>query len=517
MDSSPARSPAAISAAIAAGLAVVAGVVFAGDFSEFCLDDAYIHLAYARSLWLGDGLSYNPSDWETGFSSPLWLAVLALLPTGDAPWIAVKLAGIALHAGTAVLAALSAMALASRPEARKPKKRGKAVRHDGLPVIVGSAIAGALVALDPLLVKGAISGMEVSLTAFCLALLVWALVTKRWRLAFAAALLAVWARPEALFFATALAASAALLCRRKAMLAPAIASGLAFIAWIVYCQTASGHPFPNTYYAKSDSSLANGLSYLVERIAPEAPWLIGVTGLLLAGTWLWRATGERRALGLALVLAWLATLVATAATRTLNPDIYFYNSRYFAIVGFVPPILVGAAVASMSRRTALWLIPVAAALAWQLPSMYTRTVEQERGIRQLHTEPALYANANLPKDATVIVEGAGTLRYFTPRTMTIVDIIGLNDRALVHETEQAYRYCDLVRRKPTHIAVPDPILPAMSQLFRGKRLESFTDKNYAQVVARPERNVWLFEVSGPNPQVVNLCRQLDAKRKATRR
>ena len=48
--------------------------------SDFCLDDAYIHLSYVKSLHLGEGLSYNPHDLETGMSSPLWVFVLALIP-----------------------------------------------------------------------------------------------------------------------------------------------------------------------------------------------------------------------------------------------------------------------------------------------------------------------------------------------------------------------------------------------------------------------------------------------------
>lgn len=47
----------------AAGLA--AALTFAGPMAEFCLDDAYIHLAYAKSLRLGDGYSYNPGDWSS--------------------------------------------------------------------------------------------------------------------------------------------------------------------------------------------------------------------------------------------------------------------------------------------------------------------------------------------------------------------------------------------------------------------------------------------------------------------
>ena len=62
-------------------LAIGYGLLGGGE-RDFCLDDAWIHLSYAKSLRLGEGLSYNPHDWETGCSSPLWVLVLAAWPSG---------------------------------------------------------------------------------------------------------------------------------------------------------------------------------------------------------------------------------------------------------------------------------------------------------------------------------------------------------------------------------------------------------------------------------------------------
>ena len=60
--------------------ALVIAYIAIKDAPDFCLDDAWIHLDYALSLRLNEGLSYNPNDFETGFSSPLWVLLLALLP-----------------------------------------------------------------------------------------------------------------------------------------------------------------------------------------------------------------------------------------------------------------------------------------------------------------------------------------------------------------------------------------------------------------------------------------------------
>src|SRR5262245_54891587 len=76
---------------------------------ELCLDDAYLHLAYARSLRLGEGLSYNPHDWELGATSPLWALILATLPALTVGWV--KALGVTLHALGAGVVALTAAEL----------------------------------------------------------------------------------------------------------------------------------------------------------------------------------------------------------------------------------------------------------------------------------------------------------------------------------------------------------------------------------------------------------------------
>src|SRR5688572_16556515 len=76
--SGPYESIAAIWCALVA--ACLSALMMSATGAEFMLDDAYIHLSYAKSIRLGDGLSYNPGDWETGFSSPLWVFVLSVWP-----------------------------------------------------------------------------------------------------------------------------------------------------------------------------------------------------------------------------------------------------------------------------------------------------------------------------------------------------------------------------------------------------------------------------------------------------
>ena len=166
----------------------LAGAMIIGT-RDFALDDAWIHLCYAKSLRLGDGLSYNPGDWETGFSSPLWVLVLSVWPIEGNPVAPVKLLGALLHAVTAWAAASLVLDVV----------RERATVERPLPLLSVTLLAGTLVATTPTLVHAATSGMEVPLCAAALLGTMRAALRGRVLAAGALGALSVWARPEALF------------------------------------------------------------------------------------------------------------------------------------------------------------------------------------------------------------------------------------------------------------------------------------------------------------------------------
>jgi hypothetical protein len=109
-------SPRAVGVAVPVIIGWLAGFVFAYGGTDFSLDDAWIHLSYARSLKLGEGLSYNPNDWETGFSSPIWVLALAVLPWFGKPLIAAKALAVFLHGLGAGFAATCTATLVERTQ-----------------------------------------------------------------------------------------------------------------------------------------------------------------------------------------------------------------------------------------------------------------------------------------------------------------------------------------------------------------------------------------------------------------
>lgn len=487
-----ARDGAALRASVLASflLGLVAALGFGAPLGVPCLDDAYIHLAYAASLGAGDGLAYNPGDHELGITSPLWVLLLALVPHGA--MIAVQILGALLHAVSAALGAALAAAIPSPPGA------------GGL--ALGAAVAGALVALHPLLLQGATSGMEVPLTVALLALATLAAVRERAPLAAVAGGLAVLARPEALVVMVAVAAIAWLATRKRAAAAPALGALVGQGVFSAYCELVAGWPLPNTFYVKAHGASAESLEYVVTRVLTQEAWLVGVGGAVVLGIGVWRAAKAREPWIPGLVLAWIVALVAVATSRHLPGHVLFYAQRYFAVVAFLPAVVVGAATGS-DRRFALAAATALVPLALQLPATRALVLAQEQDIRLLHLEPAAYVASELPADATVLVEGAGAMRFLAPRTMRIVDLAGLNDGVIAHADARA-RPCAWIARRPTHLAIPSELVSTVRTVFDGEVLRRFEDPAYSQVTPPSRRSVYVIRVTAVRPSALEACRAL---------
>ncbi len=498
---------------IALLLAIGYGLL-AGGVREFCLDDAWIHLAYAKSLRLGEGLSYNPNDWETGFSSPLWVVVLAAWPSDANPVVSVKLLGALLHAATAGLAATLALELA-RPRASEgdPSDANRMWRRSGpIPLASITGFAGLLTATSPTLLQGASSGMEVSLSAVLLLACVLACVREQWLLAAITAGLAELARPEFLAFIAVFATVLALGRRQPRALLAIVGAAIGLLAWVAYCQVVSGWPWPNTAYLKvGQPDLASASAYLQAQVLPDQPWLIGLGGVvLIAAALVADLAPDRDAVRrfdlLALVAAYVLALLATALSRPLDPAVLIYQSRYFAIFAAVPLVVVALGLARLHRVLALVvLLPIVLVTGIALPHALELQRAQERGVALLHGGPARFVRRELASDAVIAVEGAGALRYHTPRSMTIVDIVGLNFAELAHAPTDADKACVLVHRQPGWFVLPDHIAAALAKVFVLRPVEAFVDPHWAQITEPREVRVWLLAVEGVQPKWQARC------------
>lgn len=477
--------------------------------TDFCLDDAYIHLSYVKSLHLGDGLSYNPGDFETGASSPLWVWALAGLGSPTPPAWAVKLLGLCCHMATAVLAMTFAARLTTGPA-----RRG------------ASLYAGILVGTTPWLVQGAVSGMEVSLTA-----LLWLAVAAAagkiadgddrgapW-IALVLSTLAYLARPESLAFCGLLGLLTFRRRRTVAALAPGIGALIGATLWSTYLLAVSGYPLPNTFYVKAGGLHWESLGYLGTGLLP---WQPALTSLALPlALWLWRRgsrdtkDGDDWGSVLELGVLCLGTLVAVALTRKLATGTLFFHSRHLAPIMWAPPTMTAVAIARLHRRAwgRRWMRPLGAALALATgATLYLNNglmAEQESGVRRLHTDVARYVTNALPQEAVLAVEGAGALRYFTPRPMRIVDLIGLNTGPIAHGPRSAAaRLCYAATRGTTHVAYLGHWHAALNAFLEMRRLRVFEARRYAQTLPRQAYAVVVAEIKGHREAFHLPCAQL---------
>ena len=295
-----ADSPLSRTAIIGATVAILAAVLCSalwGTYLErrdtaagFPLDDAWIHLQFARNVAEGQGFSFNPGESSSASSAPLWTLALAVpLGLGLPPLASAKLLGLALVGITALAAAALTRRLSGDQWA-------------GL-------LAGLAVAITPRMAWAGLSGMEVPLYAalVTLAMLSYVRALERpgaragtsWGLW---AGLAGWARPET-FVAAGILSIAWLLGGARDPGTRRLARGrwqplivLALVGWgfAAFNLVTGGRLLPNTFYAKTYGmgtvmSLAEGRRfdalldlgrYPINLLGDAIWWLASHDGLL---------------------------------------------------------------------------------------------------------------------------------------------------------------------------------------------------------------------------------------------
>ena len=402
------------------------------------LDDAWIHLVYARSLASLQGFAFNPGQLETGSTSPLWAVLLV-----PASWAArVFGIGVVLPAKvTGVVAGLAASVAAAR-----------AARSLGLGLAVQIS-AGLAIAVDPALAFAQVSGMEVMLASAIALFAVGELAADRPWPASIAAGLAPLARPELILLTLPVlsliewrmhqrGASTRL---RLAVLVPAL-------AWvggsIVYCLVVTGYPLPSTFYAKFGSRpeiLSHNLALVFGQVLPSWPWFVRGAGFVL---WAIGAAVilRRGPVGKLVAVFPVAYLLSVAGSRFMGEASPFFWQRY--LLPALPFILLCVAVAgeqvlvwAWRRRHQSWAparavvaaILVLGSLAG-LPTGWKKSADLYawncQNIEELNVAMAMWLRDNTADGEMIAVTDAGAARFFSDRP--IFDVIGLNNHRFLH-------------------------------------------------------------------------------------
>lgn len=250
----------------AAGLGCVALAVFASRHWGSLYDDAYIYFRYADNLAAGCGPRFNCDGARVeGFSSPLYLAMLALVRLGSA-----DLEAAAQWLGTASLAASIVLVALSAETIMRKQSRARA-----WPAVVLTVLA---LAVNDGFMQHALAGLETALAALACSGLLYSLMHGR-RYLRTWLVLVVLARSEGILFVCCFALlPEARSWRRVAPLA-AILVALAAARLALF-----GALLPNTYTAKSGWTLLHarfGVAYVVESFAQYPAVLLAPLALAL--------------------------------------------------------------------------------------------------------------------------------------------------------------------------------------------------------------------------------------------
>lgn len=429
-------------------------------WSDFPLDDSWIHMVYGRSVAHSGLPAYNDGEMEAGFTSPLWVIACAA-----AHWIAmITPLSVVISLKLIGILCASAMSVAAYELARAWSSR------EALAWFAGIACA-----VTPHLAFSQVSGMETALAA---AAALWTAVflhQRRYIATGVALAAAYWARPEMLLLAPLIGCGLAVdwwwnRLRIRAvdwakLFAPLALCGL---AWIAFCYSINGHPLPNTFYTKAKHIDYHDIAVVLLEFAWDEPlrlrgtpqvddpgtltgagWnnpfnFVGV-GLVLWLIGAWSLQNKLTAARLvAIVFPWVF-LIAIPLSRQMLPR----SGTFFSVARYALPampflfvvITVGLnrlwnwtseRAASRRRRVEIW--PRAVALGCvvlmllRVPGGLYRNAQlfawNCRNIDEMQVELGKWVAANIDSRETFLLNDAGALRYFGGRRA--IDMCGLN-------------------------------------------------------------------------------------------
>jgi len=396
---------------------------------NWMLDDAFIFFRYADNWVAGHGPVYNVGEKVEGYTSFLWLVLLACgRRLGIETVFLARTLGLVLGVACIALVALS---------------------HRWIPggSARGSRLAALLLGTCGVFTAWPMSGMEVPLYAFlvtaCFLVYVRAVATRtpgsgnapRARepllFGFAGALLAL-ARPEGTLLFVVLLADL-VLRRRTGAWRRDLAWSLAAFAAVVLPHLAwrlayYGYPLPNTFYAKVGGTwrqVANGIVYSLRFLVPAAPLGLPFAIAVASGRW------QRRYPALAVLPAFL---VLDAIAVVLVGGDLMPAFRFYAPV--LPLLCLGAGwslVALAGERR--WAVPAALlAAAYGVAGMFlvpdiARRIREDR-VAAVGMIVGQWLGANVQPDALLATNTAGSVPYYSG--LRTIDMLGLTDAHIAH-------------------------------------------------------------------------------------
>jgi hypothetical protein len=388
------------------------------EFRGSLIDDAYIVFRYADHLIAGHGPVFNVGERVEGFTSPLWLLLLA----------GARVCGLAYEDSVFLLGTAFAMATLAPTWAL-------ARRVAPEPAAIAAPL---LLAAHPGFAMWAVHGLETSLFVFVTASAVWAAV-RSWDdagsgwdvLAGALCGVAFWTRPEGALWALALAIVP--LVRKRARCVLTLLA--VFAAFAIPLEAARliyfGSLFPNTYYAKEGGGLGRlgfGISYAKTFVISHA--LVVAACVVGALPW-WRS--DRRdpfaPFACALGAAWTAYVV------WMGGDAFPGYRFWLPVLPLAAALLAGA----LSRRETLALgsgLVVVAITAVAARADVRIEHETGRDFTAKMIAAGRWLKDNVPPGTVIAVNYVGALPYYAG--LPTIDMLGLTDPAIARTPIQGH-------------------------------------------------------------------------------
>lgn len=411
-------------------------------FHDYINDDAYITFRYSYFLAAGEGPYFNPGEHVEGYTSFLWMLIMAtvilVLGPSSAPALA-KVLGASLGAGAIVVVVFLTRYLLIRATQNRTW------------AAAWSLAAGGLIAVSPAVAVNSVSGLETGLFMFLLtagtAVMILEIDRGRW---FGSGLLlagAALARPEGVALAGLLWAAAAVAMIRRPAVAertPSRTTGILARNVLVLAAIIGGHFIlryylydgewlPNTYWAKRvEWFLPEALAYIESGASGMMAWPYGSL-VILVGVALLRKLWR---LFLPLFLLGLTGLLLPLLT---GPD---WMPGWRFLVPYVPVLscLLAVGAAAILYRVAHARVYIAIALAAACPALFwflqagsSKQIHdlielRARGYRSGHMALAEWLHNGAAKPGeTVALMDIGIVGFRCPE-LRILDITGLTDR-----------------------------------------------------------------------------------------
>jgi len=422
------------------------------------LDDAWIHYQFARNLAQGQGFSYNPGEPTPGSTSPLWTLMLAgiglfttdfLVPSLILSaffllltvWLTYGFTWELVRTQDAVsrepLAMSQKNASGQRLTASGPQSSALSTQHSTLFWPIMAALG---VMLTGRMLWAGLAAMETTAFAAASVAAVWAYHRQGLRplpvLLFA---LGGQLRPEghALF---ALAVADTLLTQWQAgrwnwrqLLSAGLIYGVISAPYTLFSLSITGHPLPNTFYAKAGSNYFFSWRALRETLAYH--WQDNPVAFLLVPFGVIAAARQHR-----LPIGWLLGLPLLTA---LIVDFIWHHGRY--TLPLIPFQMIAAALG------AAWLTPRLTHYASRITSYAPRTTYHifafafitfiiiagalrfsywsgmlgynSKEILEIDVAMGHWLAENTPPDALIAIDDIGAITYIAQRR--IFDLNGL--------------------------------------------------------------------------------------------